>query len=122
MRAALDSIAHQIADVVEAMDASDRVARLHVDGGPSRNPLLLQTLADLIARPVVQCNDPELSALGVAHLAGRGAGLWQDSDLVASAHGPAHGQRMFEPRMGDAQRHDERARWALAVQRARLHA
>jgi glycerol kinase len=75
--AAVESIAHQVADVVDAMNASGiEVKRLLLDGGPSRNARLREMLSAFIATPVVHCSDAELSALGVAHLAGVGAGLW----------------------------------------------
>jgi glycerol kinase len=74
LAAALDSIAHQVADVVDAMDASvSGIRQLLVDGGPSRNARLRALLASYIGRPIVHCGDPELSALGAAHLAGQGA-------------------------------------------------
>ena len=69
--AAVESIAHQVADVVDAMNASGvEVQRLLLDGGPSRNAKLREMLSAYIAKPVVHCSDAELSALGVAHLAG----------------------------------------------------
>lgn len=115
--AAVESIAHQVADVVDAMSASgSAVQRLLLDGGPSRNASLREMLSAYIARPVVHCSDAELSALGVAHLAGVGAGIWdwdalrrlpraqQATDASAHAHAalPA------------------RQRWAHAVAQSRL--
>ena len=77
-RAALESIPHQIADVVEAIDRSvGQVRALHVDGGPTRNPVLMQALADLAGCEVLRSDTAELSALGAAHLAGLGAGIWE---------------------------------------------
>ncbi len=70
-RAAFDSIALQIADVVDAVRSSGApVDRLQVDGGPTRNDRLMQIEADIVGVPVVRAEAAELSALGVAHMAG----------------------------------------------------
>jgi glycerol kinase len=117
--AALESIAHQIADVLAAMDMGGggiATTRLLVDGGPSRNAHLRQMLAAFIGRPVIHCTDPELSALGVAHLAGLGAGVWSGDDLL---HLPRAQQTtdVPEPTLEAAA---QRQRWQRAVERARL--
>ena len=117
LAAALDSIAHQIADVMDAMDASvPGVRRLLVDGGPSRNARLRDLLASYIGRPVVHCTDPELSALGVAHLAGVGAGVW---DMDALRGLPRAQQTTPVPASND-RASAARCAWARAVARARL--
>ena len=117
LAAALDSIAHQVADVLDAMDASvSGVRRLLVDGGPSRNPTLRALLSSYIGRPVVHCTDPELSALGVAHLAGVGAGVW---DVNALRELPRAQQTTPVPASRDKAGAARRA-WAHAVARARL--
>lgn len=115
--AALDSIAHQVADVLDAMDRSvDGISRLLVDGGPSRNAHLRTTLAAYIGRPVVHCTDPELSALGVAHLAGVGAGIWSREEL---AHLPR--AQLPTPVPQDGTRVARmRERWHHAVRQSRL--
>jgi len=118
LAAALDSIAHQVADVLDAMDASvSGVERLLLDGGPSRNAKLRATLAGYIGRPVVHCTDAELSALGVAHLAGIGAGLW-DARAVRDLPRAQHATRV-PPQAPDAAR-AARVAWSQAVARARL--
>lgn len=119
LAAALDSMAHQIADVLEVMDAhAGRAMRLLVDGGASRNPVLRRRLADYIGRPVVHCIDPELSALGVAHLAGVGADLW---DMAALRSLPRARQAMAAPPSALAERpHGARMAWRQAVARSRL--
>lgn len=125
LAAALDSIAHQVADVVEAMDASvSGVQRLLVDGGPSRNAKLRDLLSSYIGRPVVHCTDPELSALGVAHLAGVGAGVW---DMNALRDLPRAQQTTPVPACNDKAGDKEtdkasaaRRAWAQVVARARL--
>ena len=72
-RAAVESIAHQVADVVDAMDAP---GHLLADGGAAANDHLMQIQADLTGVPVKRARTANLSALGAAHLAGRVAGLW----------------------------------------------
>jgi len=120
LAAALDSIAHQVADVLDAMDASIAgLRRLLIDGGPSRNAALRTLLAAYIGRPVVHCADAELSALGVAHLAGVGAGLW---DLAALHDLPRAQQTTPVPAEAATPTRDARRAWADAVARSRLQA
>ena len=114
-RAALDSIAHQIADVVDAVRASGApVERLLVDGGPTRNDQLMQFEADMVGAPVERTEVAELSAMGAAHLAGVSAGLFTLESLARMDRGG----RTFTPSR-DAARLDERSAWARAVARAR---
>ncbi|MDR3516387.1 MAG: FGGY family carbohydrate kinase [Azospirillaceae bacterium] len=115
-RAALDSIIQQVADLVEAIDRSvGRIDALCVDGGPTRNDALMQNQADLIDRLVLRSHTTELSALGVAHLAGLSAGLWSWDDLTAlsRAFDP------FNPRRDEASRVEKRRAWLAAISRAR---
>ena len=115
-RAALDSIAHQIADVVEAFRASGApVERLLVDGGPTRNDQLMQFEADMVDLPVERTQVAELSAMGVAHLAGVSAGLF----TLESLSRLDRGAERFAPRSDPTARASERGRWAQAVARAR---
>jgi glycerol kinase len=119
LAAAVESIAHQVADVVDAMDASEAgILRLLVDGGPSRNAHLRERLSAFIARPVVHCTDAELSALGVAHLAGVGAELW-DWEAVRAL--PRAQQTTDATAQADSF-HAARQRWAGAVARSRFDA
>lgn len=116
-RAAFDSIAHQIADVIEAIDrGATKVSHLFVDGGPTRNDELMQTEADLIGRPILRGSTAELSALGVVHLAGIQAGVWTAAQLAERRSKPS----VFTPRLGDAERGEARDRWLRAVARSRL--
>ncbi len=116
-RAALDSIAHQIADVVDAIDrGATTVSHLFVDGGPTRNDQLMQLEADLIGRPIWRGAAAELSALGVIHLAGLKAGVWTEAQLAT-----LRPQRdAFMPKLGPDERRAARDRWRMAVDRARL--
>jgi glycerol kinase len=117
-RAALESIAFQSADVLDAMqaDAGRPLVELRVDGGATANDLLMQFQADLLGVPVVRPAVTETTALGAACLAGLGAGFWACADDVA-AHWRA--ARRFEPGPGRAASVERRAQWARAVERAR---
>jgi glycerol kinase len=116
-RAALQSMAFQSRDVLEAMqqDAGIRLAELKVDGGASMNSLLLQFQADLldvtVRRPVVA----ETTALGAAYLAGLAVGYWDSMDDVTRSWTV---DAEFHPAMSD----DERAQlcytWQRAVERS----
>jgi glycerol kinase len=114
-RAALDSIAHQIADMIDAVRASGMaIDRLHVDGGPTRNDQLMQFEADMIGVPVERTDTAELSALGVAHLAGIGAGLFTPADLARMARSGGR----FAPLLPAAERERKRQGWRRAVARS----
>lgn len=116
-RATLDGIAHQVADVLEAMaaDLDGELAELRVDGGASASDLLMQTQADLSGLPVLRPATTETTALGAAYLAGLGAGVWGDVDELA---GHWQLERAFEPAIDESERCERRAAWARAVERA----
>lgn len=115
-RAALESIPQQVADVVEAVDRSiGTVTVLYADGGPTRNPVLMQLQADLIGRPVARSMTAELSALGAAHLAGLAAGVW---DWQALRDLPRERQTVA-PALADDRRTTARNHWRAAVAQAR---
>ena len=80
-RAALEAIAFQSADVLEAMerDAGIKLAELRVDGGATANNLLMQFQADILGVPVVRPKVLETTALGAAYLAGLAVGYWHDA-------------------------------------------
>jgi glycerol kinase len=117
-RAALDSIAFQVADLAEAMnqDAGTPLVELRVDGGASVNDTLLQLQADFLQLPVVRPKVTETTALGAAYLAGLAVGMWKNREEVAR-----HWQmdRRFEPRMAAAEAAKLRARWREAVERSK---
>ncbi len=117
-RAALESIAYQSADLLDAMqaDAGVRLAELRVDGGASRNDLLMQFQSDIIGAPVVRPQITETTALGAAYLAGLAVGFWKDGDDLASQW---RTERRFEPAMSASRVHELRARWTQALARAR---
>ena len=117
-RAALDSIVHQIADVVEAVRASGLpVDALHVDGGPTRNDDLMQFEADMIGAPVIRTLLAELSALGAAHLAGLTAGVFTAERLK----GLTRTEKTFTPAIDAACRKAARDGWRQAVARSLSH-
>jgi glycerol kinase len=116
-RAALESIAYQSAEVLEAMqkDSGERLAELRVDGGASANDLLMQFQADLLGVPVVRPKVLETTALGAAYLAGLTVNLWRSREELAS-HWQA--DKRFEPRMERLEAEARMARWREAVQRS----
>jgi glycerol kinase len=116
-RAALEAIAYQTVDAVEAMeDASgERFEELRADGGAVANTWLMQFQADLLDRPVVVPEVSETTALGAAYLAGIATGAW-DLDQVAAMWREA---RRFEPRMGADERESLLAGWRRALERSR---
>jgi glycerol kinase len=117
-RAALESIAFQSAELLEAMqkDSEEKLTELRVDGGAAANDLLMQFQADLLSVPVVRPKVLETTALGAAYLAGLTVDLWKSRDELAS-HWKA--ERRFEPRMSPSEREARMARWREAVGRAR---
>jgi len=117
-RAALEAIAFQVADVLEAMeaDAGIRLAELRVDGGAAVNDLLMQLQVDFLGVPVVRPAVLETTALGAAYLAGLATGFWQDLSDVARQR---EGDRIFTPKMPADEVIRLRAGWRKAVERAK---
>ena len=117
-RAALESIAFQVADVLQAMDKeTDKPAQeLRVDGGASLNDTLMQLQADLLGLRVIRPAVPETTALGAAYLAGLATGVWESVEQIRTRRAP---DTIFEPKekSEDAQR--QRRRWTMAVERSR---
>jgi len=116
-RAALEGVAFQVADVVDAMrqDSGLPFAELRVDGGAARNDLLMQLQADIAGVTVVRPAVTETTALGAAFLAGLAVGVWSGEDEVAALW---REEKRFEPRMPASEREARRERWTAAVQRA----
>jgi glycerol kinase len=117
-RAALEGIAFQSADLLDAMraDAGQPVAELRVDGGASRADLLMQFQADLLGVPVVRPAVTETTALGAAYLAGLAVGYWKSPAEIESQR---QIERRFEPQMDPAKARELRAIWNRAVGRAK---
>ena len=117
VRAALESIAYQSADVIEAMesDAGIRTAMLRVDGGASANNLLMQFQADILGTRVLRPRVIETTAMGAAMLAGRAVGMWTDEDLNRLQEA----DREFIPAMDERRRAALLASWRRAVERSK---
>ncbi|HXN54683.1 MAG TPA: glycerol kinase GlpK [Myxococcales bacterium] len=116
-RAALEGVAFQIYDLVQAMakDIGQPMPMFRVDGGASANDLMMQFQADLLGAPIERPRMIETTALGAAFLAGLGAGVWSGKkELKASLRA---GKR-FSPKMKPRVRDEHLARWRRAVERA----
>jgi glycerol kinase len=120
-RAIIESIAYQIRDVFDVMDAASPagLSALLADGGGSGNDLLMQFQADILGRPVLRCISPDVSALGAAYLAGLAVGLWKSEEEIAELPRP---RDCFEPRLSSSKRDELYAGWRQAVGRALLGA
>ncbi len=117
-RAALESIAYQVADLLDAMqsDAGTSLRELRVDGGASKNDALMQFQADILGIPVVRPAVTETTALGAAYLAGISVGFWRGIEEVVGL--PREEQR-FEPRMPRSRAQSLRERWNQALSRSK---
>jgi glycerol kinase len=118
-RATLEAMAFQTRDVADAMTADSGIplTSLRVDGGASRNDLLLQIQADLLGVPVVRPLNVETTALGAAFLAGLGIRLWPDR---ASLLDRWQIDRIFTPQIANDERDDRYHTWRRAIERS-LH-
>jgi len=116
-RAAVESIAYQVADLLDAMqrDSGDSVRELRVDGGAAANDGLMQFQADILRVPVVRPAVTETTALGAALLAGLAVGFWKDGEEFKGGTK----DRRFDPQMAASRAEGLRARWNEAVQRSK---
>jgi len=117
-RAALESIAYQVADLLDAMAADSGIAltELRVDGGAATNDTLMQFQADLLGVPVVRPAVTETTALGAAYLAGLAAGYWPSIDSIT---GQWKVDRRFEPKIPQSTMRLLRERWSAALGRSK---
>jgi len=123
-RAALEAIAFQVADVLDAVQdemgalggARSELDALRVDGGAAVNDLLMQFQADVLGVPVVRPRVTETTALGAAYLAGLAAGFWPSPEALRAKR---EGDVRFDPKMTAAERAERRAQWRKAVERAK---
>jgi glycerol kinase len=117
-RAALEAIAFQVADVLEAVhsETGAPLTALRVDGGAAVNDLLMQFQADVLGVPVVRPRVTETTALGAAYLAGLAVGFWPNPDALRTER---KGDVRFEPKMNATERAERRAQWQKAVERAK---
>ncbi len=116
-RAALESIAFQVKDVMSAMeqDAGIKIGELKVDGGAVVNNLLMQFQADLIGIPVIRPETTETTALGAAYLAGLAVGFWQGIEEIESQW---KAERTFTSAINKAEQDKLMSGWAKAVGRS----
>ena len=126
VRATLESIAYQSAEVVTAMltDAKMTVPQLRVDGGAAANDFLMQFQADILGIDVERPTQIESTGLGAAYLAGITIGVWNDPyelQALRAAHPATEGNalkpRTFSPQIDDARRTEKIGNWKKAVQR-----
>jgi glycerol kinase len=117
VRAALESIAFQSRELIDAMeaDSGEPIRELRVDGGAAVNDFLMQFQADILGRPVVRPIDVETTALGAAYLAGIAEKVWSGAEEVESFW---RVERRFEPRMSDGERAERMQQWRESVSRA----
>lgn len=117
-RAALESIAHQSADVLEAMrkDARMPLREMRVDGGACVNDLLMQFQADVLGIPVIRPRVTETTALGAAFLAGLAVGFWKSTTALSNLWKRDH---VFLPRIGKRAVRQHREAWHKALRCAR---
>ena len=115
-RAALEGIAYQTMDITAAMsrDAGIPLKELKVDGGASRNNLLMQFQADILGTKVIRPQVVETTAMGAAYLAGLAVGYWSSIDEIRKQW---QIDRVFEPSMEDAKVAEAKAGWTDAVKR-----
>jgi glycerol kinase len=117
-RAALESIAFQSAELLQAMqqDAGQPLVELRVDGGATVNDLLMQFQADLLGVPVVRPRITETTALGAAYLAGLATGFWSSVEELEASW---QVERRFEPRISRDRATELMRQWTRAVDRSR---
>src|SRR5215470_14445313 len=116
--AALESIAFQVADVIDAMnsESSNKFTELRVDGGAAVNDMLMQFQADLLGIPILRPAVTETTALGAAYLAGLAVGFWKNPEQIWSQR---KNDTRFEPMANQNEMAVLRARWRNAVERYR---
>jgi glycerol kinase len=119
VRAALESIAYQIKDLIDLMveNAGIPFREMRVDGGPTRNNFLMQFQSDMLRKEVVRSKIEEISALGAAFMAGLACGLWKDLDEIKALRKT---DKTFKPAMSVTDVGKLYAGWKLAVRRVRL--
>jgi len=122
-RAYLESIAYRSRDVLEVMSraAGGHLGKIRVDGGVSKSDVLMRFQADILGMPVERSTLTEMTALGVALMAGLGAGIWGNMDAIARLPigenlNPLRAE-IFEPTMGKDRREDLYNGWLKAVSR-----
>jgi len=120
VRAALESIAFQVKDLVGLMENEGEIqlTDLRVDGGPTRNDFLMQFQADMLQGKVERENIEEVSALGAAFLAGLAVGFWKDLDEIKALR---KSDKTFQPKMEKGKVDELYKGWKKAVAKSRYH-
>lgn len=115
VKAALECIAYQINDLVQAMeqDTATPISQLRVDGGPSRNTYLMQFQSDISAKEVLVPQAEELSGIGAAYAAGIAAGVFDKEKLFVQTD-----VTIYQPKMEDSARQHKLQGWKQAVRQA----
>lgn len=115
LRAALESIAYQIKDLVDVMAhaTGGSLKNIAADGGPTKNKFLMQFQADMLGKPVHRPSNVESTALGAAYLAGLATGFWKDINEIKAL--PDEDGREFVPQMSDEEREQKLKGWHKAV-------
>lgn len=113
VKAAIESIAYQITDIVKVMseDSNVKIEELRVDGGPTKNDYLMQFQSDMLSIPVQVPNQEELSAIGVGYLAGITLNLYEQEKVFSSME-----RKKFEPVMEEEMKNQRYKGWRQAVQ------
>jgi glycerol kinase len=116
-RSAMESIAYQTRDVLEAMeaDSGEKARSLRVDGGATKSEFLMQFQADLLGIEVERPVITEMAALGACYLAGLGVGFWNSKDEIARQWKI---EKVFQPNMDKGRRDELYADWKRAVERS----
>jgi glycerol kinase len=117
-RAALEGIAFQVADLIDAMhnDTGKRLQDLRVDGGASHSDFLMQFQADLLQIPILRPAVTETTALGAAYLAGLAVGYWKNIESIAKQWKV---EKVFKPKMARSEVDELRSRWNAALERSK---
>lgn len=118
IRAALESIAYQTRDVLEAMqeDSGIELNGLKVDGGATANNFLMEFQSDILGKTVRRPTVLETTALGAAYLAGLAVGVWETKEEIKNSWIL---DREFSPTMEEGLREEKYAKWKKAVERSR---
>jgi glycerol kinase len=119
VRAALESIAYQVKDLIDLMvrEGGVDLKELRVDGGPTRNNFLMQFQSNMLGREVVCSKIEEVSALGATFMAGLATGFWKDIEEIKALYLT---DRQFNPKMGKKETEELYGGWKKAVERTRL--
>jgi glycerol kinase len=116
VRAAIESTAYQIMDAINMMESESGIGpkELRVDGGPTKNVFLMQFQADILNLCVVCTENPELSAMGSAYLAGLAIGVWKDKEEIRNLRKETH---IYYPSMPYELRKCYCREWKVAVKK-----